>query len=134
MTLTEQQLAEIEARAEKATPGDWFGTKPPVEFSGMALTVHSDDFVIAYVPPDFHNNAEANSNFVSASRQDIPALIASLRAAMKALKGLVDQLDVVHNSPEYIGVWTLSQLHDGYYKGPTYTDALAAARAALKSE
>lgn len=130
MTLTEQQKAEIEARVNAATSGtdanltryDHGGGRMWVDQPGEGRELIAD----------FYN--EPDREFLYHAHDDVESLIASLRAARKALKDLVDQLDVVHNSPEYIGVWTLSQLHDGYYKGPTYTDALAAARAALKSE
>jgi len=45
---------------------------------------------------------------------------------------LVQQLDRVHKSPEYLSVWTLHQIHAGPYMGPTYTDALLALKKALK--
>jgi hypothetical protein len=49
-----------------------------------------------------------------------------------ALKGLVDRLDEIHADPAYESVWTVHQIHMGRYRGPTYIDALARARAALK--
>lgn len=49
----------------------------------------------------------------------------------EALKTLVDKLDAVHADERFRGVWTVSQMHIGAYAGPTYTDELAAARAAL---
>jgi chromosome segregation ATPase len=49
--------------------------------------------------------------------------------ARRALRGLVTRLDEVHASPEYRGVWELSFLRNGAYRGPTYTEALDAARA-----
>lgn len=124
--MSEAELAEIEARANAANPGTWRHYTDGRIFAEMGYK--TKDLLVAerVCPP--------NGEFICHAHDDIPALIASFRAARAALKGLVDQLDLVHNSPEYIGVWTLSQLHNGYYNGPFYTDALAAARAALKSE
>jgi len=56
------------------------------------------------------------------------------RDALKAaLKTLVDRLHVVHAHPAYRGVWEFCMLHGLQYEGPTYTIALAAAKAALKA-
>lgn len=49
----------------------------------------------------------------------------------EALEGLVNQLMKVHNDPRYMSVWTLSQVHQGPYDGPTYGTELMAAKAAL---
>lgn len=49
----------------------------------------------------------------------------------EALATLVDKLDAVHADERLRAVWTVSQMHIGAYAGPTYTDELAAARAAL---
>lgn len=48
-----------------------------------------------------------------------------------ALQALVEQLDRVHADPVYQSVWTLSQIHNGSYRGPTYTRELEYARQAL---
>ena len=49
-----------------------------------------------------------------------------------ALQGLVDRLDEIHADPAYKSVWTSYYVHGGRYDGPTYVEALARARAALK--
>lgn len=50
-----------------------------------------------------------------------------------ALQGLVDRLDEIHADPAYKTVWTIHQIHVGPYRGPTYVEELARARAALKA-
>jgi hypothetical protein len=50
----------------------------------------------------------------------------------EALEGLVNRLDEIHADPAYKSVWTVHQIHVGPYRGPTYVDALARAREALK--
>ena len=49
----------------------------------------------------------------------------------KALSGLVERLDVVHNDPRFQGIWTFLMVHGQMYDGPTYKDALDSARAVL---
>lgn len=53
--------------------------------------------------------------------------------AEDAFRALVERLDVVHASDEYRSVWTADQIRFGPYRGPDYTEALATARAALKT-
>ena len=50
-----------------------------------------------------------------------------------ALEGLVNRLDEIHADPAYKSVWTSYYVHGGRYRGPTYVDALARARAALEA-
>jgi len=56
---------------------------------------------------------------------------ARLRAA---LDGLVEKLDEVHADRQYQAVWQCSRLRYGQYTGPTYTEELAKAKAALAGE
>jgi hypothetical protein len=49
----------------------------------------------------------------------------------EALQALVARLRAVHGSDSYRAVWTLHAMHGGRYDGPTYTDELDAAEAAL---
>ena len=46
-------------------------------------------------------------------------------------QALVNKLHHVHDSAAYQAVWTLWQAHAGRYKGPQYTDELAALEARL---
>ena len=65
-------------------------------------------------------------------RQDeltrLRAEVARLRAA---LDGLVEKLNEVHADRQYQAVWQCSRLRYGQYTGPTYTEELAKAKAAL---
>lgn len=45
---------------------------------------------------------------------------------------LVQQLEHVCKSPEYLGVWQIAQMHLGPYQGPTFSKELTALREALK--
>jgi hypothetical protein len=48
-----------------------------------------------------------------------------------ALANLVAKLNEVHRDPRFRSVWTVNQIHVGPYSGPTYTEELDAAEAAL---
>ena len=56
-----------------------------------------------------------------------------LLAAVEAAQTLVERLDVVHDSSEFVGVFSLWQNHFGPYEGPTYKDELTATREALQA-
>lgn len=64
----------------------------------------------------------------------IDRTIARIHKLEAALNGLVERLDEIHADPAYKSVWTIHQLHAGPYQGPTYVEALARARAALKGK
>jgi len=49
----------------------------------------------------------------------------------EAAASLASKLHAVHADPAYAGVWAFRQAHAGPYRGPTYTDELAALDAAL---
>lgn len=57
--------------------------------------------------------------------------IAQLEAATKAF---LETIDKVHASQEYQSVWLLSQIHNGEYTGPSYSDALWELRKALAND
>jgi hypothetical protein len=65
------------------------------------------------------------------SEDEIAAVIGRMRELNEALEGLVNRLDEIAADPEFKSVWTLHHVHGGDYRGPTWVDALAKARAAL---
>jgi hypothetical protein len=72
-TLTEEQKAEIRARADAATPGPWRQEGPRVYFGfegGIGLRAAP--------------NPISNSHFIAHARTDIPALLSALEAAQSA--------------------------------------------------
>jgi len=81
--LTKEQLAEIEQRAKKATPGPW-------EYDGMAY-VWADGFYIfetrgfgyftthGMTKDEAEKQMDSNSIFCSHAREDIPALLEHIR-------------------------------------------------------
>lgn len=86
--MTEEQLAELEALAEKATKGAWF----IVPYGdGDTFVVHSDDEQRIFFPPllvGYSATAgslgdpaqiESDMKFIAASRTAIPSLIAEVK-------------------------------------------------------
>ena len=55
-------------------------------------------------------------------------------ALVEAFSALITRLDVVHADPRYQGIWVSAMVHGIKYDEPTYTDQLAAARAALAAD
>jgi hypothetical protein len=82
--MTDEQLREIEGRANAATPGPWF-QRASID---KDMTIEGD---IIYVADSYGPNherdtwdaavaaARADAAFIAAARDDVPALIAELR-------------------------------------------------------
>ena len=64
--------------------------------------------------------------------EQVRQVMAQNERLRKALEGLISKLDEIHGNSAYKGVWEISQIHCGPYRGPTYTEELQRARAALK--
>jgi hypothetical protein len=52
----------------------------------------------------------------------------------EGLRRLVDKINLVTNSKEYISVWTLYQIHGGRYEGPSYSAEFEIAEKLIKGE
>ncbi len=87
--MTEDELNDIEARANAATPGVWISGKYPGEkhmvrqetWVGCVDPTH-DDCAIAQAVALVrlgHDDAIVNAAFIAHARADIPALIAEIR-------------------------------------------------------
>ena len=77
----EKRLAEIEARAEAATPGPW--SYECLASRNYRRRVRADHCSIATIHALVHQHA--NGDFISSARSDIPWLVAQLRAAWAQL-------------------------------------------------
>lgn len=78
--LTEEQLAAIKARAEAATPGPW------QRFTPYGIGVESGN---GPVPLKVAWAAQENdAAFISAAREDVPALLEEVERLRKQLDGL----------------------------------------------
>jgi hypothetical protein len=82
MTLSEQQLKEMEGRCERASPGPW---RAFVEGDGglggcsVILVSGSDDEPDLYLWLEDELAPPSHFDFVAAARQDIPRFLAALR-------------------------------------------------------
>lgn len=75
-----KQLAEIKARAEKATPGPWEYTDNG--FDGC-ISSKDGDFLIGGEPCEGRIEHDANTEFICHARTDIPALISEVEQMTK---------------------------------------------------
>lgn len=85
-TLTPDQVAQIEARAEVATPGPW--QQGGNYWDRNTVTADNGDCFIA----DCGKNP-MSAGFIAHAREDIPALCRSLRAAWERLRDLESRWD-----------------------------------------
>ena len=103
------RLAEIEARAEKATPGPWYTVAKPWLPSNMDTWVIAGSYdphlgVCVAQPPEImeddledlaekvHSQSDVNMDFIAASRTDIPELCAEVRRLQKVVDALKEEL------------------------------------------
>lgn len=85
--MTDEELAEIEARAAKATPGPWVVAPWDGDEGNVRLTVtvgpDAGGWMVAdgdwHGPGDAPHDREANAAFMAAARADVPALLAEVR-------------------------------------------------------
>ena len=78
--LTEQEIAEIKARCEAATPGEW---RTPPSFSGVTTQKYGDICLAAG-----ERNRIANMRFIYNAREDIPALLSDRAELIKEIEQL----------------------------------------------
>ena len=110
--LTDEQLDEIEARANAATPGPWhwedwaeddgdnrFALVAPPETRPGGPSEWFPDLGHLLIQDEDHNISEQDRAFIAHAREDVPRLIAELRAARQmnaalaqALKGHLQEI------------------------------------------
>ena len=82
--MTKQLANELTALAEKATLGPWsaFTEREQTGFRMVRTKIIADDpdIVLAEVKPDENGNEESNAALIVALRNNLPAIIAALRA------------------------------------------------------
>ena len=82
--MNEKELAEIEARAEAATPGPWEFDQKNIGYAhhrshyGL-LTNASRDTKDYWLSINVDYGMEHNADFIAHARQDVPALVAEVR-------------------------------------------------------
>ena len=78
MPLTEKELAEIEQRTEKATPGPWSAVEHGNTIKSHAIVAVNKDISIVPIAAGISPKTE-NATFIAHSRTDIPTLLAEIR-------------------------------------------------------
>ena len=77
-------LDAIEARAEAATPGPWMEPRNGLGLGWTIFPKNSKGWSIATC------DSGTDADFIAASRTDVPALVAELRAAREVVEAAVD--------------------------------------------
>jgi hypothetical protein len=85
MRLTNEELAAIRERAEKATPGDW----AYYENDNVVVTLHPDYQYAMEIAEEIGTGFDAE--FIAASRSDIPKLLAHIEALEAELETIVKE-------------------------------------------
>ena len=73
--MTKEQLNEVQARADAATPGPWSISRHGEVWDVTGEVIQSDILIPRCYPPEH----EDNKRFIAHSRKDIPALIAEVK-------------------------------------------------------
>ena len=85
MKLNDQQLAELKALADAATPGPWWSGEC-VPADGHALAWLGNMFVDCNGGQKNYAEPSHDAEFIAASREAIPALIADLKEVQRELE------------------------------------------------
>ncbi|MBY0430270.1 MAG: hypothetical protein K2Q10_03660 [Rhodospirillales bacterium] len=88
--LTAEELAEMQARAEKATPGPWeVLMDPAIDTAWLnAATVDDDRAIALFDYRDGERNL-ANAIFSARARTDLPRLVAEIRSLRERVQALL---------------------------------------------
>ena len=95
--MTEQQLAEIAARAEQATRGPW--VDEVTDDGWLVVLAAGDSFGALATLGDVSETGShdhANARFIAAARADVPALVAEvarMRRGVAQLRALLRAID-----------------------------------------
>ncbi len=79
--------AEIEARANAATPGPW------VAGAASYQVIHKDGRLVCEMTTPTSHERDNDAAFIAAARTDVPRLVAALRRAVEALQAPVLVVD-----------------------------------------
>ncbi|WGW12730.1 hypothetical protein LWF01_02865 [Saxibacter everestensis] len=93
MSVTEDRLAEIQTRADAASPE----LAEPREVFGLVAHTQIDGFVFPVERKNAEQRAKANIEFVAAAREDVPWLLALVReqqAKLDAARALHPECEV----------------------------------------
>jgi hypothetical protein len=90
--LSQERIAEIQARADRAVPGPW-----RVEEDWTAEIRSSDDTLLGQIRYPSHLS---DAHFIAAARSDIPALLADREALLAMLRAVVAGYDTWLAQPD----------------------------------
>jgi hypothetical protein len=117
--ISESQLAEWEALAEKATPGDWIADLHHTKdwAARSHAMIYSRGKSVAFLLGAVVLGAEgcdeiegrATAKLIAASRQAVPALIAEVRALRRTAKAFLDR--VIELEPAVNGAIQMAAMH-----------------------
>lgn len=105
--MTRERVDELRTLAEKATPGPWKARK----FIDPQWSVTGTESKHQYIFISSQENDEANTAFVSASREAIPDLLATVEELVGAL-GSIQWKSCEKDNMEYSAKITCFQLDD----------------------
>jgi hypothetical protein len=74
---------------------------------------------------------EFKNNVIDAQQHNLESERARHTDLVEEAEKFIKKIDMVHNDPNYVGVWLIAQAHRGEYKGPGYGDELTELKAAL---
>ena len=83
MTLTEEQIAEIRARAEAATPGPWRTEWSDRDAHYRIIFNEQGNWLAEVFEEEGDEGDPFDASFIAHARTDIPHLLAALEAAEK---------------------------------------------------
>lgn len=128
--LTAERLAEIEARANAATPGPWYAEHRGVVAGACREVIDIVDDCAVSGWRDY----PANQAFIAHAREDVPALVAEVRRLTAALdlarrEGAEAMREALiarfKGRVEYLRSWAAEDTEDGCHTG-AWTEALNA--------
>jgi hypothetical protein len=133
MKLTDQQLAELKALADAATPGPWWSGEC-VPADGHALAWLGNMFVDCNGGQKNYAEPSCDAEFIAASREAIPALIAGLEEAnahlassQASVRTLDDFVKMLENERDY----AREQLAKAQARNSVLSNAIGFAKRAL---
>lgn len=87
MRLTEDEIKAIEQRTKAATPGEWITEFDPYGgYDCMGPGVHITNIKGDMVVTCEDGPMKENADFIASAKQDIPRLVADLRAAKRVIE------------------------------------------------
>lgn len=141
--LSEERLAEIEARATAATPGPWYVSREDEDAGDLTFDVVAGHETVAHVSEGTRDMmtvplARHDTAFIAHAREDVPALVAALRAAEsrandaeRGLSQIIAQRDYYHDEIDRLArlVGCEEDLSNTHAHATCIDDAIAALEA-----